>query len=241
MTNLYVVNQSTLVSDDDVRTMTRACAHQLRYDAAPAFGLHPIPVTYISASSTKADLVDHVKENVAPGSWVIAVLDDSDQAGALGWHTENQGDLIFGRVFVRPVLDNGGDALTKELSVASVLSHEVLETFADPNCNSWKDSGQGYLVAYEVCDPVESDSYPVTVNRTMVMVSNFVTPAWFDANARPGDQFDFMENTSQPFEMTSGGYIVKMTDGKVSQQFGENYPEFRKETKKADTARAARR
>lgn len=233
MTNLYVVNQSTSVSNADVQAMTRACAHQLRYDAAPFFGLAPMPVTYISASNLKAQ--------AAPGSWVISVLDDPDQADALGWHTEDQGDLIYGRVFAKPVLDNGGDALTKALSVASVLSHEVLETFADPRCNLWADGGRGVLVAYEICDPVESDSYSVAVSGKNVTVSNFVTPSWFDPNASSGDKFDYLGNVSEPFEMTKGGYIVEMKEGKVSQQFGEHYPEWRKETKKADTARAARR
>lgn len=234
MTNLYVVNQSTLVSDGDVQTMTRACAHQLRYDAAPLFGLALIPVTYTTKQALKSGAVP-------PGSWVISVLDDPDQADALGWHTEEQGELIYGRTFARPVLDNGGDALSKELSVASVLSHEVLETFADPHCNLYADSGRGYSVAYEVCDPVESDSYPVAVSGKNVMLSNFVTPKWFDPQAAAGDTFDYMGNCSEPFEMTRGGYIVKMRDGRVSQEFGEKYPDWRRETKKADTARAARR
>lgn len=234
MTNLYVVNQSTLVSNGDVQTMTRACAHQLRYDAAPLFGLASMPVIYITK--------DHLTSGaVPPGSWVISILDDSDQANALGWHTEEQGELIYGRTFARPVLDNGGDALTKELSVASVLSHEVLETFADPHCNTYADSGGGFLVAYEVCDPVESDSYPVSVSGKNVMLSNFVTPKWFDPQAAAGDKFDFMGNVSEPFEMTRGGYIIKMLDGKVSQEFGEHYPQWRRGTKKVDTARTARR
>jgi hypothetical protein len=33
-----IVNKSTLVSDDDVKTMVRAVAHQVRYDACPIFG-----------------------------------------------------------------------------------------------------------------------------------------------------------------------------------------------------------
>jgi hypothetical protein len=234
MTNLYVVNQSTLVSDGDVQTMTRACAHQLRYDAAPLFGLAPMPVTYTTKQVLEIGAIP-------PRSWVISILDDPDQADALGWHTEEQGELIYGRTFARPVLDNGGDALTKELSVASVLSHEVLETFADPHCVLYADSGNGYLVAYEVCDPVESDSYPVAISGKNVMVSNFVTPKWFDPQAARGDQFDFMGNTSEPFEMTSGGYIVEMCEGQVSQKFGEKFPEWKRPLKHADTARAARR
>src|SRR5215813_4855538 len=127
---ITVVNKSTLVTDDDVKVMVRAVAHQLRYDAAPVWSRTPIAITYLPDESA-----------APPGSWVIAVLDDADQQNALGWHTENQGEVIFGRVFARPVLSNGGDALTKPLSVASVLSHEVLETFCDPYCNLWADNG----------------------------------------------------------------------------------------------------
>lgn len=132
MTNVVVVNKSTKVTEAQVKAMTRACATQLRYHASPAWGLHTVPVTY-AANETLAP----------PGSWVLAVLDDSDQADALGWHTEDQGDLVYGRVFASPVLDNGGDVLTKPLSVASVLSHEVLETFVDPHVNLWADDGKG--------------------------------------------------------------------------------------------------
>src|SRR6266568_2020878 len=184
---ITVVNKSTLVSDDDVKTMTRACAAQLRLHAAPLWGRWVIPVVY---SSTEAD---------APsGAWVIAILDDPDQADALGWHTESQGELIFGRVFARPVLDNGGDALTRSLSVASVLSHEVL-------------------------------------------VSNFVGPRWFDPQSNAGDRFDYMGTAKEAFRMTPGGYIVVLKEGKISQQYGERYPAWRKELKRIDVARTARR
>lgn len=230
MTMICVVNKSTKVSDADVHLMTRACASQVKLHAAPIWGLAPVPVVYHTS-----------EKSCPPGSWVIAILDDSDQAGALGWHTEDQGDLIYGRVFANPVLENGGDALTKELSVASVLSHEVLETFCDPNVNRWCDDGRGTLYALEVGDPVESDSYGISVGGKTVTVSNFATPAWFDAQASSGEQFDFMHRVKAPFQMTAGGYVVKMAGGKVTQQFGEHYPEWRRATKKADTARSARR
>src|SRR6266536_53666 len=227
---ITVVNKSTLVSDDDVKQMTRACAAQLRLHAAPLWGRRVIPVVY---SSTEAD--------APPGAWVVAILDDPDQADALGWHTEDQGELIFGRVFARPVLDNGGDALTKPLSVASVLSHEVLETYVDPNVNLWADRGDGVAVALEVGDPVESDSYSVTVDGTEVTVSNFVSPHWFDPQSSSGDRFDYLGTVVAPFTMTPGGYIIVMQEGRISQQFGERCPAWRKEAKQIDVARTARR
>lgn len=220
MTTLFVVNKSTLVSNEDVQTMTRACAHQVRYHAAPLFGLHYIPVVYLS------------DEKDAPaGSYVIAVLDDSDQQGALGWHTEDTGDIIYGEVFAKPVLDNGGDALTKDLSIASVLSHEVLETFADPHANLYAADLRGKVYSFEICDPVESDSYVIKVDKTKVTVSNFVTPAWFDPQAATGSQFDYLGNVKAPFTMSKGGYVVYSTQGNPQQKFDETYPEYRKQIK----------
>lgn len=230
MTSIVVINKSTLVSNDDVKLMTRACATQLRHHAAPLWGKEPIPVMYSS-----------ILEDAAPGTWVIAILDDADQAGDLGWHTEEQGDLIYGRVFAKPSLDAGGTALSGKYAVSSVLSHEVLETFVDPNVSLWAQSSTGLLISYEVCDPVESDGYDITVYQHKVAVSNFVTPAWFDPQASGSDQFDYLSKVHAPFTMSRGGYWVQMTEGKVTQKFGEHFPEWKKGSKQIDTSRAARR
>lgn len=227
MTMIYVVNASSLVSDGDVALMARACASQLRYHAAPAWALAPIPVVYLPA-----------RDAAAPGSYVITVMDDSDQAGTLGWHTEESG-VIYGRVFARPVLEHGGAALSGPLSISSVMSHEVLETFCDPRVNLWADDGKGTLYAYESGDPVEGDSYPVTVSQHEVMVSNFVTPQWFDAQS--AGPFDYMHKLVRPFSMTTGGYVTTMTEGRVNQHYGEQYQGWRKATKQSPLARTARR
>ena len=104
-----------------MKVAVSAVAHQLRYHAAPAWGKSPVPVVFTSNP-----------QDAQPGTYVIGILDDSDQANALGWHTEDAQGRVYGRVFASPVLDNGGNALTRSLSVASVLSHEVLEAFIDP-------------------------------------------------------------------------------------------------------------
>lgn len=217
---LYVVNKSTLVSDADVRDMTRACNHQVRFHACPFYWLEPVPVQFAAS-----------EKDAPEGSYVIAVLDDPDQQGALGWHTEDAGDLIFGEVFVRPVLDNGGTAMTGPLTVSSVLSHEVLETVVDPHANNWADNGDNTFYAYECADAVESDSYPVMVDGFPVMVSDFVTPAWFDHDAADGSRFDYMGLLSGPFEVRPNGYVIVSQGGQVNQLFGESLPEWRKTVK----------
>lgn len=236
---LYVTNSSTLVSDDDVATMTRACAKQNRYHAAPVWDRQPTPIVFVPHTDARAV--------AAPGAVVIAVLDDPDQANALGWHTEDAGDLEYGRVFARPVLDAGGDALTRTLSVASVLSHEALEWFVDRHCNLWADRGDGTAVAVEVGDPVESDSYVIPVTPrggsqpVLVTVSNFVHPTWFDPAAAATAQFDHMNQCTRPFQLTAGGYVVTLTEGQTGQTYGADYPDWRKATKLADISRTARR
>lgn len=228
---LTIVNHSTLITNADVQTMTRAVASQLWYQAAPLWKRSPLPVAYASTES-----------DAQPGSWVMVVLDDSDQAGALGYHDETAGEVIYGRVFVRPVLDNGGDALHKPLSVASVLSHEALEIMGDPNVNLWADTGTGTSIAVELGDPVESYSYPIHVRGVgAVTVSDFVGPAWFDPLAKAGDRFDWLGKCTAPFQVAPGGYVITMTNGQVSQKFGETYPAWRKEMKRTPLARTARR
>jgi hypothetical protein len=179
------------------------------------------------------------EKDVPPGAWVLGVLDDADQAGDLGWHTEDNG-VYYGRIFVRPVLENGGNALTAPLSVASVGSHEALEIFVDPTCNRWAETGNSDIeVALEVCDPVESSYYTVPVGTTKVTVSNFVYESWFDSQAT--GKLDYNDECHSPFTMAKGGYIVLKKRGKVSQQFAEHYPEWRREIKKSELARTARR
>jgi hypothetical protein len=223
---LYVINRSSVVSNLDVETMTRACALQLSRHVAPSWGRVPVPVVYSEHAET-----------AAPGAVVIYVTDTTDVKGALGYHTEAAGDLETGIIAAGPVLDNGGDALSAQLSVASVLSHEVCEWFIDPKCNLTADTGRGYSVMYEVADPVESDSYPVPIvargasSATQVTVSNFVLPAWFDPQAATSEQLDYLGTCSAPFEITSGGYVVRIKEGKVSQVFGESFPKWREPMK----------
>jgi hypothetical protein len=228
-----VQNQSSKVSDGDVYNMVLAGDYQLRHHAAPAWGVWPPEVMYLKPGQDVTGLPS--------GANVITIFDNADQAGDLGYHSENPGGIVWGRVFAEPVLQNGGNALTDALSVCSVLSHELLETVADPACNRWCDTGNGYAVALELADPTESDSYPVTIGSVTATVSNFVLPPWFDPDAAPASQFDWMALASSPFEVRSTGYVLKLTEGTVSQSFGEQYPAWRKATKESGLARTSRR
>lgn len=228
-----VQNHSTRVSDADVALMVRAVAHQVRYDVAPVWGAKAAAVVFVTEESP-----------IPAGSYVIRVYDDADQADALGYHSEDPDGTVYGKVFVSPVLDNGGTVNVGGLSVSAVLSHEVLETFVDPHVQLWASDGGDALYAYEICDAVEDGSYAVHVGGKRVAVSNFVLPSYFDAQLSGGQLVDFLGQLNSPFEISKGGYAVKITlgaDTKVEQVFGDFYPEWKRASKKHPLARLARR
>lgn len=231
---IAVQNLSTLVSDEDVYAMALLCDRQARAHVAAAWNIQPPLVTYLKGGATqKYDAL-------------IAVLDDADQAGDLGWHTEGPDADVYGRVFARPVLDNGGNALTNQLSVCSVLSHEVIETLGDSACNCWAQRADGSLAAWELCDPVEGDSYRLSLasragTTLSGTVSDFVFPAWFNPDESSGAPLDQMGLLRSPFQVRDTGYVISMSGGSVTEQWGERYPEWRKATKESLTARTAQR
>lgn len=228
-----VQNHSTRVTDADVALMVRAVAHQVRYDVAPAWGSKSVSVVFLPKDAA-----------VPAGSYAIGLYDNADQADALGYHSEEADGIVYGKVFASPVLDNHGTVLDGELSVSAVLSHEVLETVVDPHVQLWASDGGDGLFAYEVCDAVEDGAYAVHVGGRTVSVSNFVLPAYFDAQAPAGTRVDHLSQLKRPFEISKGGYAVKITlgrDTKVDQVFGEHLPAWKRESKQHPLARLARR
>jgi hypothetical protein len=225
---IAILNQSTLVTDADAQTMTQAIASQVQSDAAPLWDRAPATVEfYTNTSAVPA---------TARGIALVDTIQNEPQ-GVLGFHTEDRGGKLWGVVAVKPELDNGSQVLTGDWSVSSLLSHEVLEMFIDPNCNLWANDGKGSAFSVEVCDPVEAPSYPVGG----VSVCNFVTPSWFDPLAATTAQFDKLGQLTAPFSMLKGGYLVYESAGQQKQQFGDKFPEWRKEMKRAPLTRARRR
>jgi hypothetical protein len=97
-------------------------------------------------------------------------------------------------------------------------SHEVLEMLVDPYGNRLQSSVQieikgskivdgagqfGYLL--EACDPCEDDKYGYTING--VVVSDFITPHFYDPLATPGTRYSFTGALKAPRQILPGGYI----------------------------------
>lgn len=226
---IAVINQSTMVSNADVNTMCQAIQIQLDLHVLPAYNMKAGTIMFY-ADPTKA-----------PGyAWLVSVLDNSTQAGALGYHSED-GDKVDAFIFAEPVLSNKGVSLydptnSQNVSVASVLSHEVLEMVGDRYANGWSDGpalSQGSEYAQELCDPVEGDSYAILVGSTNVSVSNFVFPSWFNPEAKATNMpFDYLKKLTAPFTMTPGGYMIVRKGGTPTQVFDDHMPEWKKKTKK---------
>src|ERR1700738_3690548 len=111
---LAVTNLSKRFSSADAQTAVSACAAQVKLHAAPMWDMVPASVVFYADPNQVPSAADR-----------MVILDNADQAGALGYHDETPDGKPYGRVFVAPVLDHGGTALSGSLSVSAVLSHEV--------------------------------------------------------------------------------------------------------------------
>jgi hypothetical protein len=196
---LYVVNESTKATDAEVKAWTDACAYQLTHQVAPAYGRKPVKVAFLPKAT-----------HAPAGAWVLAVLDDPDQAGALGYHSVDDMGRVYGRVFVGVCLQYG-------VPVSTTLSHEIVETYCDPRVDMWRDSGKGFSIAYEACDPVEGNSYKLGE----VELSDFVYPAYYRQTASSAARLNYLDTLDEPFSLAPGGYYVRRTaDGTEEQVFG---------------------
>jgi hypothetical protein len=233
---IAVINQSTLVTNAQVDLMCQAIQVQLNLHVLPAWNMKSGSIQFYADAKK------------VPGyAWIVTMLDNSTQAGALGYHAEDN-DKVDGFIFAGPVLQNGGVALydatnPQNVSVASVLSHEVCEMVGDRFAAFWSDGpgvvasdGQTYTeYALELCDPVEGNSYEITVGGQKVSVSNFVFPSWFNAEATAINMpFDYLNLLTKPFSMTTGGYMIVRQSGNYQQVFGEKVTPQKKLDVKAE-------
>ncbi|MBS1850955.1 MAG: hypothetical protein JST79_08585 [Acidobacteria bacterium] len=188
---IAVINASTVLAESEIPPVVAALQQQVTHDFRPAWGIDA-ELTLVPAGSEPAR-----------GAWWLSLLDDSDQAGALGYHDLTLDGQPLGKVFAATDLKYG-DAWSV------TASHELLEMLADPNINRTvfcqKAPGAGTLYAYEVADACQADAFGYKIGD--VLVSDFVFPAWFeDFRAEGSTQFDRENHIHKPFGLLEGGYI----------------------------------
>lgn len=197
---IYIVNQSSVVSEADLAKWIAAINRQLQEHFAPQWSIiPPIVLAMVDYSS----LI---------GRPLIKLVDEVDVSGALGYHTESGGTVV-GQVGAKTCLDNGA-------SISQCLSHEVLEATKDPFVGGWEDNAaDGTSHAREMCDAVQDGTYQIDG----VDVSNFLYPAYFDSQDTTGP-FDYLGALKAPFTRTPGGYqMVRLTQPDAT-QLGERPP-----------------
>jgi hypothetical protein len=186
-----VINASNrAVTDAELASAVPILQKQVRRDFAPIWGID-------------ADVALVGPGQMPPsGSWWLVILDNSDQAGALGYHDLTSEGLPLGKVFAGTDKQFG-------YKWTVTASHELLEMLGDPDINltvfSQATATEGVLVAYEVCDPCEDDVYGYDIDG--VTVSDFVYPTWFESFRTGDTQFDQQKQIHKPFGILSGGYI----------------------------------
>lgn len=188
---ISVINESTVLADTDVAPVVAALQKQVTNDFRPIWGVDA-ELTIVPKGTQPAS-----------GSWWLVLLDDSDQANALGYHDLTTEGLPIGKVFAASDLKAG-------TSWTVTASHELLEMLGDPNINLTvfvqNNNTAGVLYAYEVCDACEDDSLGYQIDN--ILLSDFVYPSWFESfRAEGSTQFDRMNKIQNPFQLLVNGYI----------------------------------
>ena len=216
---IAIENKSSVLTDAEVQAAIPALQHQVSYDFKPYWNEGARLVWVPSGSSPPR----------GAGSWLLSILDDSDQAGALGYHDVTADNTPLMKVFAKTDLDNG-------LSWTVTASHEILEALADPWISAAWQTSNTEFTALEVGDPVEADELGYMIDGTLV--SDFILPAWYVSGLKV-PKYDFGGHVSGPLQVAPGGYISIFVSGKgwtekqmkegrlVEVEREENDPRFR--------------
>ena len=169
MPDIIVINESTVVSDEDLATWTAAVQRQITEHVAPFWGvsatLHNLP------SGSPRPTGDE---------WWMVVLDDELSTINLGYHELGSNGQPMGKVLAKKELDSpwNSPGLTRE-SPSRVLSHEIIEMLVDPNLVSTIDyDDMSYQVEPGDIVMLPTQGYPID----NVLVSGWATPAYYRLN-----------------------------------------------------------
>jgi hypothetical protein len=188
---IAVTNASTCLTDAQVEAVIPSLQRQVSLD-------------FKAYWDTDCALIPLAKKQpLTAGWWQIVLTDNPDQAGALGYHEMTSQGTPLGKVFAGLDIQSGS-------SWTVTLSHELLEILVDPWINWCAEGTDGKIYALEVCDAVEADELGYEING--VMVSDFITPSWFEPTE--ADRVDFKRRLSKSMELARGGYVSVLDPAK---------------------------
>ncbi len=197
MTEIVVVNQSSVLLDAEIQANFGAFEKWANTLVVPAYGLEPVSLGFKSVSA------------LISSDWLLTIGDHADISGALGYHFDNQG-RVSGRIFA-------ADCQADGVSWTVDFTHELGEMLVDPMADTIIMLSDGRQTMKEICDPVESDDCAIDIDG--VLCSDFVLPSYWDVGPAPWDH-NLRLDAAVP-ALAPGGYISIYSNGKWAQTFAE--------------------
>lgn len=195
---IYVTNTSTVLSDAAVRDALPAIQDAVDKDFAPIW-------------HSSAYLI-YIGRSAAPkGSWHIDIVDTPACLMCAGYHdfdpTTGEAEGVVGA-------DLG-------MNWTGIFTHELFEILGDPwvqgdgtDARTMKVGEDRYVV--ETADPVEADRFAYwrsSKSGKPVMISDFVTPAWFKRGST--GRWDFTGSCKRPLQILEDGYQLVFRSGQL--------------------------
>ncbi len=188
MITIVVKNQSTVVTDAQVRAILPALQTQLDRDLCPAWQVGPFHLVFRAKH-----------DSVAKGERAFLFLDNTSDASALGYHDVTVNGDAISYIGVKETMDDGGQWTV-------TASHELCEMCVNDHLDDSEYDGVGNrMYIKEVCDAVEADSLGYLIGG--VLVSDFVLPGWFQPEVKHSKPLSFCGHVTKAYQLAAGGYI----------------------------------
>jgi hypothetical protein len=198
MTDIVIVNTSTLFSDATVASLIPALQKQVSGDFAPLWDLD---------GTLHFDTQD-------PGNipYRVILKDIADDPNDLGFHLLDNGNPEA-RIFCQG---------TPQDQLASVMGHEILEMLADPQANRMAPDGRHII---EVGDPVEENGYMIDGVFVTDFVTpayfGFNSDTRYDFSRQLTGPCPLLLPAGYIMELTEGGWVShfgRRADGTINER-----------------------
>jgi hypothetical protein len=188
--HIAIVSTHKSVTRADLDPVARALEKQLRSDVGPWWN--------VSATVEAFD-----KEKDIPADyWVVRVLPKLQYEGSLSYHT------FQGARATADILGPNDYGISWTLT----MSHECIEMLVNPYQerlaagSSPRDLNRTVLFPVEACNACQDERHGYRIDD--VLVSDFVTPHYFDRTRREGVTYDHQGVIGAPRQIAAGGYIL---------------------------------
>jgi hypothetical protein len=197
--SILVINAATSCPDAEVRRYVAAIqAFMPHFNRA--WSLPEVDLAFMPHGQAIPDGFGHLQ----------IVADNSDQARALGYHEVAPSGFPIGYTFAETARQHGS-------AVSAVLTHEVWEARVNPLIDRVVIGPDGRRWFLEVADAPEADQWGIRwpmPDRSIVLLSNFCLPRYFEFGAPEGPAYDYLGHLRQPIPaLLPGGYLAFQEPG----------------------------